>query len=416
MKLSTVLLGLVDFSLACSNTRLHTPEGDVIGRTMELGGSSGILTKALEFTNGLTNTGGTLNADKTDQVMPWEIAIHPAQQNKNGMILCHDSSGWQSKLGFVSIDIRIDIMGVHGIDFVTDGMNEAGLTISAQLMHGAKYQTPPAASVLRPKLGAANLTASPEHICWGDFPAWVLGNFKSVAELRQTLEDPTKILTVGPRDALQGNSFIEGFRTHWSVDDAEGGNIIVEYTKGELKIHNNTVGTMTNDPPFEWQLQNLGNYVNLQPGASTGAGRIQVSSEIGMVPQNLGAGSNTLGLPGDYTAASRFVKLFYLKQFAMLNNPSMTIEAAIPQVTGLLNTVFIPKGVVATAKPFGSEFTQYSVMKVPQKKMYYYKDFFDNQWRMLDISRMDLTKAKYKFVTEGSLGIKDTTTTLFDNP
>jgi hypothetical protein len=58
---------------------------------------------------------------------------------------------------------------------------------------------------------------------------------------------------------------------------------------------------------------------------------------------------------------------------------------------------------------FGTEFTQYSVMKSPQRRAFYYKDYFDNQWRMLDLTRMNLKTASFKSVTEGTLGIKDTT-------
>ena len=201
--------------------------------------------------------------------------------------------------------------------------------------------------------------------------------------------------------------------------------IVIEYVDGMLSIHNNTVGVVTNDPPFDWHLRNLGNYINLRPTSNidpkTHTGFVQVDSDIGLVPSLLGTAANTIGLPGDYTSAGRFVRMFYLSQFAIFNEPINTVEDAIQLVTGLLESVFIPEGVIATKKGdpsnmfFGHEITQYTVMKVPQKKTFYYKDYYNNQWRKLDLSTMDLTKPAYRLLADGNLNIKDETEAFFDN-
>ena len=227
-------------------------------------------------------------------------------------------------------------------------------------------------------------------------------------------------------------SVFEDFNIHWRVDDAEGNSIVIEYLHGTLMIHNNTVGVLTNDPPFDWHLHNLGTYSHLQPTSSTvnfptNTGAFEINSEIGIVPSHPGTSTNTLGLPGDYTSESRFVKMFYLTQFALFHNPMQTIEAAIPTISGLLNTVFIPIGTVpvkehdntdedaSTTSLFGGEFTQYSVMKVPQQKLFYYKDYYNNQWRSFDLSTMDLSQPAYKLLADGSFNIMDETNTLFTN-
>jgi len=408
-----ILLSLPALSEACSNTRLSTPEGDIIGRTMELSGAADLASVFLSF-DGLNNT---ISGEGGDNIIPWQLAVHPAQQAMGGNPICHDSSSWHNKNSFVSIDLRSVVAGIGEMNVATDGMNAAGLTVSAQTFREAEYQQPPpevkaSKTSLRSKQSAA--IGSPAMVCWVDLPGWILGNFDTVADLTATLKDPRKVLTVGARHLVRNAmADLAGLYTHWSVDDAHGGHVVIEYLHGQLHVHNNTVGTMTNDPPFDWHLRNLNNYVNLNAQVPTGSDSIRVDSELGVVPRASGHGTNTLGLPGDYTSTSRFVKLFYLKQFAMLNNPVSTIEAGISTVTGLLNTVYIPKGVVAEKRQLvrvtGSEFTQYSVMKVPQRRTYYYKDYYDTQWRMLDLTRLNFKHAKFKPITEGQLGVKDTT-------
>jgi choloylglycine hydrolase len=127
---------------------------------------------------------------------------------------------------------------------------------------------------------------------------------------------------------------------HWSVDDAHGQHIVIEYINGQLQLHNNTVGTFTNDPEYSWHLRNLNQFVNLSPQWPTGGANIGVQTEIGIVPTPIGHGFNLLGMPSDYSPASRFVKLFYLRQYAMLNNPVQDINSSIAMVSGEDGSLF----------------------------------------------------------------------------
>jgi len=453
-------------SQACTSISTTVPDGTmVVGRSMEMNGSKGALSHILEL-NGLNLTQKQFDKptsiidNDSDSLIPWLISIHPSDQKHGGCVLCEDSSTWNSKYSFVSVDVRIDLesddevlrgfmdkfnatsdrSGMNNVfEFSTDGMNEAGLTVSSLLFHKSTYQTPPPVntlpnltatptSLLRKSISKSDVTAnipvsssrSSTKVCWLDMSHWILGNFENVADLKDILLDQEAIYTIGAV-----NPMLSFFNLHWRVDDPEGKSIVIEYVDGKLSIHNNSVGVVTNDPPFDWHLQNLGNYINLRPTSSidpkTDTNFVQIDSDIGLVPSQPGTGSNTIGMPGDYTSASRFVKMFYLTQMAIFNEPIKTVEDAIQLVSGLLDSVFIPKGVIALKDGdpkndiLGHELTQYTVMKVPQKKAFYYKDYYNSQWRKLDLSTMDLTKPAYRLLADGTLNIKDETEAFFDN-
>jgi choloylglycine hydrolase len=179
------------------------------------------------------------------------------------------------------------------------------------------------------------------------------------------------------------------------------------------------VGTFTNDPDFRWHQRNLNNFVNLSPDWPAGGAGIQVQSEVGALPSVVGHGFNLLGVPGDYSPPSRFVRLFYLRQYAMLKHPPTSLNATIALATGLLNNVFIAKGTVASSMPGEvAEFTQYSVLKMPAKRELYFKDYDNTRWRRVRLDALDLSprqpaapSAGFPLV-DGTLGVEDVTARL----
>ena len=123
-----------------------------------------------------------------------------------------------------------------------------------------------------------------------------------------------------------------------------------------------------------------------------------------------GAGFNLLGIPGDFSPPGRFVRLFYLKQLALLKNAPTNQTEGLALATALLNSVFIPKG----AAPNGlfTDTTQYSVIKIPQTRQFYFKDYSSSQWKRLDVSKMALHPGAPLFsmpVTHGGFGDLDVT-------
>ena len=248
----------------------------------------------------------------------------------------------------------------------TDGMNEAGLTVSMQVFMQSVY--------MQPSLEASET----KNVCFAAIADWILGTFDSVKSLREALNQ-TKI--VGPMPALANvPSIAEKAGFHWSIDDASE-HVVLEVLDGKIHIHNNTVGVMTNPPDFTWHLRNLNNFVNLRSDWPPSNPDIQVQTdEVGLVPDTkVGHGFNLLGIPGDYSPPSRFVRLFYLRQYAMLRFPPKKRKDSIALATGLLNNVFINKGTAPDPTPGEGEYTQYTVLKIPGARLFFYKDFVGTQ-------------------------------------
>jgi len=385
-----LLLAVVPHSVySCTSTRVSI-EGfsDVIGRSMELSGKTGLYSGIYE----------------DDVPQNWLASVHPIGETQGtGSIVCDKSKTWTNKYNHVSIDLKI-------IEFIvsTEGINEAGLTISTQTNQDSNYQE----SV------DTNIFPNVVNVCYGDFSSYVLSNFDSVPALVASLNSQDMRI-VG---ASGGSPLSEKFRLnkttflHWTVDDANGNHIVVEAINGKIQIHENRVGILTNQPLYEWHLLNLNNYVNQSPFFANvgGAESIKIDTgmeNIGIVPRAEGGGSNLLGLPGDFTPQGRFVRQFYLRQIALYNSKPKTLDEVIALTSGLLNTVFIPKGILAHEKKENKkyEITQYTVIKVPQDKIFYYKDYFNNQWRKIDLKRLDFSQPYSEPVADQSLNIKDVT-------
>jgi len=379
---SLLLFFSISSVYSCTSNRLTIKGLDVIGRTMELGGTNGFLP--------------SFNSE-IDGKLPWKIGVHPEGEELGliGSILCTNGYSWKNKLSFLGVDFNFPISGQKRDYSITwEGMNTAGLTVSAQINLLASYakSTEKDTAVL--------------NIYFGDVVQWILGNFESVHDLRVTLKG---------QDVRIVNSNLVGqkqTRLHWAIDDAHGDHIVVECVDEEIRVLDNKVGIFTNDPFYEWHLRNLDNYMNLSPfWADAGGSDIQIDTTIGEVPVAISHGSNLLGIPGDYTPASRFVKQFYLRQFAVVNLKPVNVNDAIALMTALLNTVFIPKGILGNKERFNKsfEFTAFTVLKLPQDKLFYYKDYMNNQWRMIDLKRLNITSNIELPLAEKTMGIMDVT-------
>ena len=89
---------------------------------------------------------------------------------------------------------------------------------------------------------------------------------------------------------------------HFIVTEPGGKAIVIEFTEGEVKIHEAPLGVITNAPNYDWHMTNLRNYVNLSAVALP----TKKIEDLNFAP--LGGGSGMIGLPGDYTPPSRFVR------------------------------------------------------------------------------------------------------------
>jgi len=266
---------------------------------------------------------------------------------------------WKAKYGYLFLDAM-------NIDVAVDGFNEAGLSVeSLYLPNFAGYQTVPA-------------DLSNEGLPYINLADWVLGNFKTVDEVRAAL---SHVYVFAQKIPGMGDMI---FPLHFSIFDASGKGIVVEYIGGKLNVYDQ-VGVMTNSPGYSWHLTNLSNYLHLTPRnpPSVITEGLQFSAN--------GQGFGMIGLPGDVSPPSRFVKTATLLHVAI---PADNITSALNLAEHVINNVDIPLGLVREPGTGNAtnETTQWVVFKDLTHKIFYYRTYGDLTLRAVSMDKVNLTE------------------------
>ena len=251
-------LATLTTSNACTHITLKGADGTVVSaRTMEW---------------------ETFDLNMNFNVIPQdtEFKSFPMPDKKAGM-------SWKGKYGFIGNDI-LNLT-------LADMMNEKGLTVLMLYFPGtAEYQPYDPAQ-------------APNSITAADLGNWIGSQFATVAQVREALASIRVVTFSHPSVGGQVDM-------HWAIADPSGDQIVVEYTGGELHIYDATLGVMTNSPSYDWHLTNLRNYINMRPVAWPD---MKIAD---MVLKPIGMGSGMLGIPGDITPPSRFVRAVAFSQTA----------------------------------------------------------------------------------------------------
>lgn len=270
---------------------------------------------------------------------------------------------WTGKFGVVALD-------AVGKDILTDGMNEKGLVVGALYFPGfAEFQPYDPAK-------AGNALSSVQ------LPAWILSQFSTVDEVRAAITT-IRIVAV-PLPELHN----QPAPMHWTVMDASGKGIVIEYTKDGLRVFDNPLHVLTNAPAFDWHMTNLRNFIGLsafgKPGVSVGG--------VKLTP--LGAGSGFVGLPGDFTPPSRFVRAVAFTQTARKTNDG---PEAVYETLRILDTFNLPLPAVGSPdidpdqqKDMRSS-TIWSSVADTRNLVYYYHTQNNRQVRKIDLKRIDFS-------------------------
>lgn len=239
------------------------------------------------------------------------------------------------------------MMGDHEFKATLGGMNAAGLSASSLYMPGfAEYKD------------ASDLTGEEcrKAIPHTKVAHHVLSQFASVAELVDAWENDELPEVYYELDLPMGGENPDGIvhPVHWSFQDKTGAGLVVEYTNGGMFMaHWNTVGVLTNSPKYDWHMENLRMLPNMQREGHEMFKYRDAQGESYKV-KAAGAGSGTLGLPGDYTSQSRFLKAATL---LTLSKKPKNVNDAIMTAFHLLNAADITEGVIGQSEHHEDEYS-----------------------------------------------------------
>lgn len=231
---------------------------------------------------------------------------------------------------------------------VADGINGAGLMGSNNLLPG--YATF-AKSDLDDKI---NLTAANAF-------GYLLSRCSNVEEVREAAKKLNITKYGKTEEEISTNA-------HFFFMDSEGNGLVLEPKDGHLYAYDNPYGVLTNAPEFPWHVTNLKNYLHLQPE------NIEEKTFNGVTLSKFGEGSGLVGLPGDFTPPSRFVR----SAFFVSNTPkNLDRQSAILQGFRILSQSDIPTGAVIDPKEGNNDETLYTSIMDTKKNAYFIK-YHDN--------------------------------------
>ncbi|XP_063681957.1 uncharacterized protein YxeI-like [Bolinopsis microptera] len=230
-------------------------------------------------------------------------------------------------------------------------------------------------------------------------PAYILATYETVKQIKDDLESD-KFPAV-----WAGDEFGAVLPIHFNINDKTGAGLVLEHVKGEgVKWYDNTVGVLTNSPTFSWHMSNLRNYPHFQRN-DKGREGLKYSSQgedYSYGPQ--WSGSGMLGLPGDYTSPSRFVKAATL--LALAPKPATTNEAIV-QVFHHMAAADIPYGVVETGPLDLAIFTWWTLVKDLERRCVYYRSYTDLSVNKLCLDDISGVKSAVKMEGRFEDGFKD---------
>ena len=221
-----------------------------------------------------------------------------------------------------------------------DAMNEKGLCVAGLNFVGNAYFGKPEEAC--------------DNVAVYEFIPWLLSQCENVQDARLLLEKIN--LTDTPF-----NDALPTAQLHWLLADRNQ-SVTVECMKDGLHIHNNPVGVLTNNPPFPFQMQNLNNFLHL----SAKKPENKFSSELDFDIYSKGMGA--MGLPGDWSSQSRFVRAAFVK----MNSASAENEAT-DQFFHILGSVNQVKGCTVTDE--GCEYTVYTSCMNADKGIYHFTTY-----------------------------------------
>lgn len=265
-----------------------------------------------------------------------------------------------------SLKNHLAIIGIAhvsgGTPLYYDAANEAGLAAAGLNFGGsAKYSKP---------------QKSTRNIASFEFIPWVLGQCKSVSEAAELLGNTT----------LTDDSFsasLPATPMHWLIGDRTG-SVAVEPTADGLKIREDPFGVLTNEPPLDYHLTNIKNYMSLTPMPPQNA----LCPNINLKPYSRGMGA--IGLPGDFSSASRFVRAVFVKSHTLTESDE---SAAVNRFFRIMDSVSVSRGCIITDGGKAVS-TVYVSCADTESAIYYFSTYGNRSIRSLRLSDANLDSSE----------------------
>lgn len=246
-------------------------------------------------------------------------------------------------------------VGQSAAPVLYDGVNERGLCGGTLFYPGfATYDTNPSATSVNPAFAVTLVLA--------------------------TCADLDEAVAFFTGHNLSSEQVVPGYEMpmHFFLSDRSGEAVVIEPDAGGLSVHRDTIGVLANAPDYDWHVKNLRNYLTLTPEQPRPAKVLGLD----LAPYGVGAGS--LGLPGDFTPPSRFVRLAYVK--ANLPEPANEVQA-VTYLFGALGSVAMPEGFVRNESGVGEK-TLYTSAMCAESLTYYTSPFSNRRITAYRLSDM----------------------------
>ena len=317
-------------------------------------------------------TGITLKAADGSTVTAWTIEW-AVNDNHNRYVIVPRNHVWHSivpgggqgrafsgQYGYVGF-------AVEQAEFIVEGLNEEGLSAGLFYFPGyGKYED------YCPSLKESSIADL-------QLVPYILGCCSTVDEVIKAVE-AVHVHNIDPRAST----------AHWRFADPSGRQVVLEIIGEKCVFYENTLGVLTNSPSFDWQLTNLNNYVNLKSGAVT-------ENTVGSLElHSFGGGSGMLGLPGDFTPPSRFVRAAFFQTTA----PKLPdADRTVIQAFHILNNFDLPIGVQTAAgvtPPDIPSATQFTTATDLSGRKIYIRTMFNSHIRVVDLNKLNFARLKFR--------------------
>lgn len=252
--------------------------------------------------------------------------------------------------------------------FVVEGINETGLSAGLFFFPGYGQYAP------------YDSKYNDKTLCDMQFVSWVLSQFSSIDQVKKALAE-IDLITLDHKIGA----------VHWRIAEPDGRMVVLEIVAGVPNFYENELGVLTNAPGFPWHMTNLNNYINLEPGSAP-----DNTIKQGITLQPLGHGSGMLGLPGDFTAPSRFVRATF---FQTTSPVWATGFETVVQAFHILNNFDIPVGSQHAKAdiPKGlPSATQVTAVTDQKAMVFYYRTAWNSNIRCIDLKEIDFKRVRYQ--------------------